>query len=284
MERSRKSSVLVSIYLLASLSRAYRYDTAYTAYNLNENQYAIDPIDYWGEWQNHTYNPSPDNWRVPFYTLFLDRFVNGDPYNDNANGTVFEHDLDSNQMRHGGDLQGLIDTLDYLEGMGVKALYIAGSPFLNQPWGYDQYSPLDLSLLDAHFGTIDTWRKAINEIHNRGMYVILDNTIATLGDLIGFEGYLNESAPLKMDEYEVQWKSDRRYLDFDIGNTYNTTCAYPRFYSETGYLVDKSVTDQMVGCYDSSFDQYGDTEAFGVYGDCMQTIQCAVKTWTDCIP
>lgn len=57
---------------------------------------------------------------MPFYTLFLDRFVNGDPYNDNINGTSFEHDLNSNQMRHGGDLQGLIDTLDYLQGMGIK--------------------------------------------------------------------------------------------------------------------------------------------------------------------
>ena len=62
----------------------------------------------------------PDNWRFPFYTLFLDRFVNGDPTNDNINGTVFEHDLDSNQMRHGGDLQGLLDTLDYLQGIGIK--------------------------------------------------------------------------------------------------------------------------------------------------------------------
>lgn len=74
-----------------------------------------------GEWgAGHEYRPSPDNWRVPFYTLFLDRFVNGDPYNDNINGTSFEHDLNSNQMRHGGDLQGLIDTLDYLQGMGIK--------------------------------------------------------------------------------------------------------------------------------------------------------------------
>jgi len=46
--------------------------------------------------------------------------VNGDPTNDNINGTFFEHDTDSTQLRHGGDLQGLVDTLDYLHGMGIK--------------------------------------------------------------------------------------------------------------------------------------------------------------------
>jgi alpha-1,3-glucan synthase len=54
------------------------------------------------------------------YTLFIDRWVNGDPTNDNANGTLFEHDPASNQMRHGGDIQGLVDSLDYIQGMGIK--------------------------------------------------------------------------------------------------------------------------------------------------------------------
>jgi alpha-1,3-glucan synthase len=113
------------------------------------------------------------------YTIFLDRFANGDPTNDNANGTVYEHDIISNQFRNGGDIQGLIGSLDYLQGMGIKALYLAGSPFINQPWAADSYSPLDLTLLDYHFGNITVWRNAINEIHSRGMYVIMDNTMAT---------------------------------------------------------------------------------------------------------
>jgi alpha-1,3-glucan synthase len=39
--------------------------------------------------------------------------------------------------------------------------------------------PLDLTLLDRHFGQILEWRTAIDEIHRRGMYVILDNTMST---------------------------------------------------------------------------------------------------------
>jgi alpha-1,3-glucan synthase len=51
--------------------------------------------------------------------------------------------------------------------MGIEAIYIAGTPLLNMPWGADGYSPLDLSLLDEHFGNIQAWRDAI---HDRGMY------------------------------------------------------------------------------------------------------------------
>jgi hypothetical protein len=40
--------------------------------------------------------------------------------NDDINGTVYERDPQSNQLRHGGDLAGLIDSLDYIQGMGIK--------------------------------------------------------------------------------------------------------------------------------------------------------------------
>jgi alpha-1,3-glucan synthase len=99
------------------------------------------------------------------------------------------------------------------------------------------------------------------------MYVVLDHTFATLGDLIGFQGFLNETTPFTVDEHEVQWKTDRQYWDFSIGNNYNTTCEYPRFWNETGFRIDQSIADSLKGCYNSEFDQYGDTEAFGVFPD-----------------
>ena len=61
---------------------AHRYDPTQIPYNLNTNQSATHPVDYWGQWDGHDYHPSPSNWRFPFYTLFLDRMVNGDPSND----------------------------------------------------------------------------------------------------------------------------------------------------------------------------------------------------------
>jgi len=62
---------------------------------------------------------------------------------DNANGTAFEHDIMGTQLRHGGDILGLIDSLDYIQGMGVKSVYLAGSSFMNLPWQSDGESPED---------------------------------------------------------------------------------------------------------------------------------------------
>lgn len=111
---------LLSLFCLVISVLSLRYDPAYEGWNLNLNQSATNPLDYWGEWENHTFNPSPKNWRFPFYVLTLDRYVDGDPTNNEANGTTFEHDWQSNQFRFGGDAKGLMNNLDYIQGMGIK--------------------------------------------------------------------------------------------------------------------------------------------------------------------
>lgn len=85
---------------------------------------------------------------------------------------------------------------------------------------------------------------------------MIDNTMATMGDLIAFEGYLNASVPFDTKEHEVIYRdSSRQYSDFKYGNSYNTTCSYPTFWLESGFPVGPDVTDQLTGCYDSEFDQ-----------------------------
>lgn len=118
MGASVQSFFLMLLFAASSLSLPYIPE--YEEYNLNQNKSARTPLDYWGEWPDHEFQSSPENWRMPFYSLFLDRFVNGDPSNDNANGTAFEVDILSTQLRAGGDVSGLMDTLDYLQGMGIK--------------------------------------------------------------------------------------------------------------------------------------------------------------------
>lgn len=98
-----------------------RFDPREADWNLNTNQRATNPLDYDGRREDgFKYTKSPNNWRVPFYTIFLDRFVNGDPENDDKNGTAYETDMMSTQIRFGGDLEGLRDSLDYIAGMGIK--------------------------------------------------------------------------------------------------------------------------------------------------------------------
>ncbi len=142
-----------------------------------------------------------------------------------------------------------------------------------------------MTLLDFHFGTLAEWQSAVDEIHKRGMYVILDHTMATMGDLIGFEGYLNSSTPFDPKEHKAIWKSSREYLDFSLSNEWNESCVYPQFWHESGYPVDEAVTSQLQGCYNSDFDQYGDIEAFGVYPDWQRqlakfaSVQDRLREW-----
>jgi alpha-1,3-glucan synthase len=106
-----------------------------------------------------------------------------------------------------------------------------------------------------------------------------------MGDLIGFQGYMNTTTPFSIQEHKASWKSDRHYVDFGYGNTYNETCDYPRFWNETGFPVDDYVYDELRGCYDSDFDQYGDIEAFGVYPDWQRelakfaSVQDRLREW-----
>ncbi|KAJ5999260.1 hypothetical protein N7451_007070 [Penicillium sp. IBT 35674x] len=261
--------------LLSQSTSALRYDPQFSQWNLNENKTAKNVLDYWGKWPEHTYQPSPSNWRFPFYTLFLDRFVDGDPENNDINGTVFETDTFSNQYRFGGDLVGFTETLDYIQGIGIKGIYIAGTPFTNFPWKSDSYSPLDYSLLDRHYGTIQQWRSTIDEIHRRGMYVMTDSTYGTMADLLGFEGFFNSTAPLNPLEYRSVWKGNERYFDFMPGDQYDKECNYPTFYAEDGTPVQNGSDpffDELKGCYDSEFDLYGAIDSVDLAPDWKKSL------------
>lgn len=85
---------------------------------------------------------------------------------------------------------GLLDErgLDYIQSMGYKMIYMAGTVFLNMPWQSDGYSALDFTLLDPHFGNLTAWQQFIDGAHARGMYILVDFTVGTMGDLIGFKG------------------------------------------------------------------------------------------------
>lgn len=174
---------------LVTLSSAAPYNETYADYNLNVNQDATSVVEYATSRTNTTYTPSPSNWRqIPFYTVLLDKFADGDPTNNNYFNIMYEHDWRETQMRFGGDVKGLQSKLDYLQGMGVRGIYVAGTAFLNMPWQADSYSPLDFSVLDPHWGTKADWIAFIDEVHARNMYFMMDFTIGTMGDMIGFSG------------------------------------------------------------------------------------------------
>jgi alpha-1,3-glucan synthase len=111
---------------------------------MNPNAQTV--LEYTSDRPNKTYTPSPVNWRtLPTYTLLLDKFADGDPSNNDFFKTQFEWDWREVNFRYGGDVKGLEYHLDYLKGMGIGAIYIAGTPFLNMPWQADSKLSFALS-------------------------------------------------------------------------------------------------------------------------------------------
>ncbi|KAL9049938.1 MAG: hypothetical protein Q9162_006938 [Coniocarpon cinnabarinum] len=257
--------------LLPHATTALKWQADEAPWNLNQNPNADHPTAYWGEWQDHSFHPSPQNWRFPFYALTQDRFVDGDPTNNEANGTHFEHEWTTNSLRFGGDLKGIQDSLDYLQGYGIKGIYMTGSPFLNMPWAGHGYGPLDFTLLDHHHGMIQDWRDTIDAIHRRDMYVVLDNTMSTMGNLLGFDGYWQNASsltPFNWGEYDYAWKySDRQYHDFHPSNEVNESCVYPRMWDIDGMPLDEQFLEQerIHKCRASEFDSYGAIEGVGQF-------------------
>lgn len=147
-------ALLTAAFLLhprVAVSHEYRDDLA--AWNLNDNQTAgTNVLGYSTSRSSGNYTPSPDNWRqLPFYSLLLDKFADGDPSNNDFFNTTFEYDYNEVNFRYGGDIRGLERHLDYIQGMGMRAIYIAGTPFINMPWQADSECGLWRTILHSKF-------------------------------------------------------------------------------------------------------------------------------------
>lgn len=106
------------------------------------------------------------------YLLMPDRFANGDTSNDTANGTVL--DRNGLEERHGGDIQGIINNLDYLSDLGITTIW--STPMLDDKDYYHQYACSDFYKIDPHLGTNELYREMVKQAHSKGLKVIKDVT------------------------------------------------------------------------------------------------------------
>jgi cyclomaltodextrinase / maltogenic alpha-amylase / neopullulanase len=196
----------------------------------------------------------PPQWAAEaiWYQVFPERFRNGDPSNDpeleipgwrvtdwgsdyykaddweRAYGTIFES---IQERRYGGDLQGILDRLDYLQELGITALYI--NPVFQSP-SHHKYNGSSFHHIDPHFGpdpqgdikliesaseTLDpntwVWTKAdllyldlVKEVHRRGMRIIMDGVFNHSGrEFFAFKDILRKGRSSQYrDWYDiVRW-------------------------------------------------------------------------------
>jgi glycosidase len=128
-----------------------------------------------------SYTPSPVDWaREIFYSIILDRFGRAEPYRSWG-------DPASADTRHGGNIRGLIERLDYLQGLGVTTLQV-NPLYLCPPAAYHQYWPVHFMAVDPGLGTMDDFRELVRKAHARGMRVVLDMVFNHTGPVIEYEG------------------------------------------------------------------------------------------------
>ncbi|MDE6006792.1 MAG: chitobiase/beta-hexosaminidase C-terminal domain-containing protein [Muribaculaceae bacterium] len=158
------------------------------------------------------------------YFVLTDRFYNGDSSNDES---YHRHKIAAGidvATFHGGDIKGLTQKLDYLNNLGVNAIWITAPYEQMHGWtggkddafphyAFHGYYTLDWTFMDRNMGTIDDMREFVTEAHRRGIRVVMDIVLnhtayATLDDCVDYgfgnfngtptAGYVPSSGPFTM--------------------------------------------------------------------------------------
>ena len=181
--------------------------------------------DYSWQLTAHAADFSTPDWvkNAVIYQIFPDRFRDGDPTNNTTEGSFFYEERGTelrsggsdwntpicdpratgdvlgsdgafvdcallySQNFYGGDLQGIIDQLDYLEDLGVTALYL--NPIFESPSNH-RYDTTDFLTIEDSLGDLDTFVELATEADKRDMHLILDGVFNhTSSDSIYFDRY-----------------------------------------------------------------------------------------------
>jgi len=135
------------------------------------------------------------------YLLMPDRFSNGDPSNDSVPGMA-EMTVDRNQMyaRHGGDIQGIMNHLDYLKDLGVTTIWLTPEVTNDMPHAsYHGYAVTDHYYVDPRFGSNQLYKAFVDKCHAMGLKVIKD----LVHNHSGTGDYLIKDMPMK--SWVHQW-------------------------------------------------------------------------------
>lgn len=162
------------------------------------------------------------------YLLLPDRFSNGDPSNDKING-MRDMVSDRSQLlaHHGGDLQGVLNHLGYLQELGATTVWMTplnenDMPLEKEPGGmlsgYHGYWFTDQYKIDKRYGSDFVYKRVSDSLHARGMKLIQD----AVYNHIGAEHWIYRDAPSK--DWVNQWgtytgSNHKEETVFDINGT-----------------------------------------------------------------
>lgn len=164
------------------------------------------------------FNPSD-----AIYLITPDRFANGDPSNDEIEGLKEGLNRSADYGRHGGDIQGIIDHLPYLDDMGFTAIWLNPVLINDMPeWSYHGYATTDYYKVDPRFGSNESYRALTDEARARGMKLIMDIIVNHCGlhhwwmEDLPFDDWLNfQDLPYQETNHQKSSLVDPYRADID---------------------------------------------------------------------
>jgi len=154
------------------------------------------------------------------YLIMPDRFANADPSNDVIKGMI-DNKVDRNDQyaRHGGDIKGIEDNLDYIADLGVTAIWVNPIQENDMPHGsYHGYAITDYYKVDRRFGSNDDFVRMVDKSHAKGMKIVMD----MIFNHCGSEHYFFKDKP------SHDWFN---FSDKYVQTSYKTTTQYDPYAS-----------------------------------------------------
>ncbi|WP_081421545.1 glycoside hydrolase family 13 protein [Salinivirga cyanobacteriivorans] len=116
------------------------------------------------------------------YLVMPDRFANGNPGNDDVDAMLEKADRSNPNGRHGGDLQGIMNNLDYIKDLGMTAIWV--NPFFEnnmKDYSYHGYAITDFYKTDPRLGSNELYKNLVETSHEKNMKVVMDVVVNHCG-------------------------------------------------------------------------------------------------------
>lgn len=165
------------------------------------------------------------------YLLMPDRFAKGLDDNE-IDMSGLEYKVGANRQnpngRHGGDMRGIRNKLDYIDSLGVTAIWVCPVLENDMPGGsYHGYATTNYYRIDPRFGSNEEWNKLIEEAHSKGLKVVMDMIFNHSGSNHPWlkdspsSDWLNHPQRDVMTNYRLTTVHDPYVSDYDLDHTVN---------------------------------------------------------------
>ena len=163
------------------------------------------------------------------YLIMPDRFADGDTTNNNLPGRLKNPvtvDRANPNARHGGDIRGMINHLDYIDSLGVTAVWVNPVFTNDMPGGsYHGYATTDYYSIDPRFGSNKEWNEFVRNCQQRGIKVVMDMIYNHVGSAHPWftdrptSDWFNFPEGYQQTNYRLSTLHDPYVSDYDLAHT-----------------------------------------------------------------